>query len=707
MSHDCLPGLDGCERYIYASPWHPTVATTSHLPTSQPQPTMVLFNAPFAPNPGPADRPWPIWPTPSCPCYKTMPYPHHDPHNHPLSTEAVAAEAERRSRQTLHDELIEDLAEDLESESRKAVFTCGGRIPIVLTPNRDRSGKLTPRTDGKVQEQRMVTKGVSVRWGGDGEGRVVSLPATDHAGDAALQQLIEDCQPATFGRKGKDVFDESYRRAGAMATENFMTGFCPYETGIIDIVTQLLLPPIVGDLRDLSGHPTPNGRVETTAEDHARISHAIECETKPATSVWDDPELIALAKSAVCVSMPVEYLVNCLVSLDLPTLTEAEIRRLMASPRPEWRGTVTPSAAYEFLRERLIAQRRTQRTQAESQGSGDLGAVARRRRMLSRGIRAELYKLNVYSGPSGMFKAHVDTPRADTQIGSLVVCLPAPFDGGALAVRHEGQEVVHDWAADSNVEEPAIQWAAFYSDCEHEVLEVTAGHRVTLTYNLYLAAGTGLLAGRALTLQPTELPLHHRLQHMLKTAGFLPEGGYLGFHLTHRYPHTHPVLHDFVPNMLKGSDLALYEAVHGLGLTSILTPIRGKSLPEPNVLDELDQIHDREENHTESHGPMNEYAPPSLLRPLETETYDDGDEASLSDEEEIEEDHDAYDTEAEEDEEEPIYTERTQRMVDQVKARDRITWVGKREGHEELCKALLAVSVPIFVAVCQRYYLRC
>lgn len=41
-----------------------------------------------------------------------------------------------------------------------------------------------------------------------------------------------------------------------------------------------------------------------------------------------------------------------------------------------------------------------------------------------RGVEAELYKLNVYSGPSGRFKPHVDTPRGEGQFGSLVVCLP-------------------------------------------------------------------------------------------------------------------------------------------------------------------------------------------------------------------------------------------------------------------------------------------
>ena len=49
--------------------------------------------------------------------------------------------------------------------------------------------------------------------------------------------------------------------------------------------------------------------------------------------------------------------------------------------------------------------------------------------MTSRGLRAELYKLNAYSGPSGMFRAHVDTPRGETHAGSLVVGLPVAFEG--------------------------------------------------------------------------------------------------------------------------------------------------------------------------------------------------------------------------------------------------------------------------------------
>ena len=98
-------------------------------------------------------------------------------------------------------------------------------------------------------------------------------------------------------------------------------------------------------------------------------------------------------------------------------------------------------------------------------------------------IRAELYKMNVYSGPTGCFKAHVDTPRGGDMFGSLVVCLSSQFTGGSLVTRHQGQEVTYDWSSPAS--DPVIQWAAFFSDVEHEILPVTNGYRVTLTYNLY------------------------------------------------------------------------------------------------------------------------------------------------------------------------------------------------------------------------------
>ncbi|KAF2184518.1 hypothetical protein K469DRAFT_688537 [Zopfia rhizophila CBS 207.26] len=72
---------------------------------------------------------------------------------------------------------------------------------------------------------------------------------------------------------------------------------------------------------------------------------------------------------------------------------------------------------------------------------------------------------SIYSSPSGKFKSHVDTPRSDAQMGSLVDCLPYAHQGGALAVRHGGREVLFDWSSKIPA---SVQWAAFFSRRESE-----------------------------------------------------------------------------------------------------------------------------------------------------------------------------------------------------------------------------------------------
>ena len=55
--------------------------------------------------------------------------------------------------------------------------------------------------------------------------------------------------------------------------------------------------------------------------------------------------------------------------------------------------------------------------------------------------------------------------------------------GGELIIRHQGRETVVDMTTDEPSE---LVYAAFYADCEHEILPVTDGHRVCLVYNLML-----------------------------------------------------------------------------------------------------------------------------------------------------------------------------------------------------------------------------
>src|SRR5271157_3848593 len=101
-------------------------------------------------------------------------------------------------------------------------------------------------------------------------------------------------------------------------------------------------------------------------------------------------------------------------------------------------------------------------------------------------IAAELYKLLIYDQGS-FFVNHRDTEKAPGMFATLVLTLSSMSTGGELVVRHKGREV----RLDLRCEEPSeVAFAAFYADCVHEVLPVTAGCRLTLVYNL-LRKGKG------------------------------------------------------------------------------------------------------------------------------------------------------------------------------------------------------------------------
>lgn len=94
---------------------------------------------------------------------------------------------------------------------------------------------------------------VTVRWDSTtGTGCKVTFPVAD-ADLPNFEQLLKDCEPATFGRGGESIMDESYRKAGKLDTSAFSTTFDPYSVGIVDAVAHALIPKLSQRTNTTSG----------------------------------------------------------------------------------------------------------------------------------------------------------------------------------------------------------------------------------------------------------------------------------------------------------------------------------------------------------------------------------------------------------------------------------------------------------------------
>jgi hypothetical protein len=98
-------------------------------------------------------------------------------------------------------------------------------------------------------------------------------------------------------------------------------------------------------------------------------------------------------------------------------------------------------------------------------------------------LTADLHSLLVYE-QNQHFLAHQDSEKDDSMVGTLVVTLPSSYTGGELMVGHN-----EEWKAYRG-SKTALSLVAFYADCRHEVLKVTSGYRITLTYNLLVHGDT-------------------------------------------------------------------------------------------------------------------------------------------------------------------------------------------------------------------------
>ena len=97
-------------------------------------------------------------------------------------------------------------------------------------------------------------------------------------------------------------------------------------------------------------------------------------------------------------------------------------------------------------------------------------------------LKAVPYKLLIYA-PGGFFLPHTDAEKVDRMVATLTVTLPSTGTGGKIVVEHKGARVEIELDSEDRSE---LTYAAFYSDCRHEVLPLRSGHRVCLVYNLVL-----------------------------------------------------------------------------------------------------------------------------------------------------------------------------------------------------------------------------
>ncbi|KAI9331731.1 hypothetical protein BDR26DRAFT_662449 [Obelidium mucronatum] len=217
-------------------------------------------------------------------------------------------------------------------------------------------------------------------------------------------------------------------------------------------------------------------------------------------------------------------------------------------------------------------------------------------------IHAELHKLNVY-GPEGFFKAHVDTPISADMFGSLVVCLPVAFEGGVLTVRRGelspslkwenlDSSKSFDWGASTEAKDSTnthlIQWAAFFSDCPHEISPIVSGTRITLTYNLFKRNPAEKVLLDAEMSLPRDCTLLTKFKTHLSEQSFFEHGAVLMFHCQHAYqvaqqpaatpdsPSENPSAaidcEALIP-LLKGADMSVFEAAFACGLQVFVKPL--------------------------------------------------------------------------------------------------------------------------------------
>ena len=191
------------------------------------------------------------------------------PHETEMSEPEIRPLSQQAERQ-----IFTELSTQVANEVKHSVFAVGGSIPITALgpcficesdgeesvprlsdqdPDRDGSAAAravnsrdaSPAATRKASSShQMRCDPVTIRWDNAIDTSLshkVTLPDSP-SGRPLFEQLLKDCQPASFGRGGEDVIDEIYRKASKLDESAFCTNFNSYALGIIDTAAQVLAP---------------------------------------------------------------------------------------------------------------------------------------------------------------------------------------------------------------------------------------------------------------------------------------------------------------------------------------------------------------------------------------------------------------------------------------------------------------------------------
>jgi hypothetical protein len=128
--------------------------------------------------------------------------------------------------------ILDNLRSSLEGYQATANYCLGGSIPISSLTQ-------STSTDFTASKSPITAPPFTLRFDTPSSGGKVTFPSSD---SSELEQLLKACTPATFGSGGKDILDETYRKAGKLDRANFSVDFHPHDYGILDAIAQTLLP---------------------------------------------------------------------------------------------------------------------------------------------------------------------------------------------------------------------------------------------------------------------------------------------------------------------------------------------------------------------------------------------------------------------------------------------------------------------------------